>query len=411
MAVRNSRILISGAGIAGPTLAYWLQRYGFEPTVVERAPKPRMGGYIFHLHGNNGIEVLKRAGVWEKILEKRRVDTETLFVDKTNSVIARLRTPVATAPVEPSGAQITIKRADVASILYEHTAENVEYIFGDSISGMEEGAEDVVVSFDSGKVRRFDLVVGADGLHSGVRAICFGEEARFKHYIGYHVAAFSLDDYPVEYGRDSIYFAPGLLVTLSGLQNDTTLAVFVFSQPDELPYAFDDSARQMKHLRDAVAGAGWKVPELLDRMESASGFFLDSVAQIRMDKWYRGRVALVGDAAYCPTLLSGFGAQLALSGAYTLAGELMTAQGDHRQAFDAYERELRPYVLQKQQNPEHAARFIPKSDFGLWWRMGVVKLLSIPGVSDLVVKATYGGLLRESFTLKTYEQTNMGAAA
>lgn len=402
----NKNILISGAGIAGPALAYWLARYGFKPTVVERSPKPREGGYVFHLHGAQGIEVLKRMGVWPAVLEKRRIDKETLFVNASNTPIARINTPSFVAHVEPTGMQITIKRADLAQVLYEYTRDSVEYVFGDSIRAIREDAEGVEVAFENGDKRRFDLVVGADGLHSEVRTLAFGDESHFKRYLGYYVAAFTVHNYSleyIEYGVDTMYAVPGKLVILLGLQENSAIAVFIFKQPAELTYGVHDTERQKQLLSDAFAREGWEVPRLLEAMKTASDFYFDSVSQMRMDTWHKGRVALVGDAAYCPTLLSGYGSQLGLAGAYILAGELKAALGDYRTAFPAYERELRPLVEQKQKNPERAAHFVPGSAFGLWLLHQVLRLMSISFVSRLVNKMTYGRLLRESFTLKNYE--------
>lgn len=168
--MENRRILVSGAGIAGPMLAYWFKRYGFEATVVERAPRPREGGYIFHFHGKNGIEVARRAGVWERIVEKRRVDKETLFVDRDDAIVAKIKTPAATASVEPSGAQYTLKRADVARILYEHTKDDVEYIFGDSLARITEDASGVGVAFEKGG--------SAVSTSSSARTACIPSSAR-----------------------------------------------------------------------------------------------------------------------------------------------------------------------------------------------------------------------------------------
>lgn len=403
MTLTNTNILISGAGIAGPTLAYWLKRYGFNPTVVERAPKPREGGYIFHFHGSTGIEVLKRMDLWPTVLEQRRVDKETVFVNASNIPIVRLNTAPTTAAVEPSGMQVTAKRADVARMLYEYTQDSVEYIFGDSIRAIREDADGVEVVFESGGTRRFDLVVGADGLHSQVRTLAFGDESRFKRYLGYYVAAFTVNNYPSEYGVDMMYTVPGKIVMLVGLSERSAIAVFIFKQDVELTYSVHDRERQKQLLVDAFKDEGWETPKLLELMQTAPDFYFDSVSQIRMERWSNGRVALIGDAAYCPTLLSGHGAQLGLAGAYVLAGELKAAGGDYRRAFEAYERELRPFVADKQKNPERAARFVPNSAFGLWVRDQGLKLVAIPWVSRLVIKMTYGRLLRDSFTLKQYE--------
>ena len=402
--MKNKDILVSGAGIAGPTVAYWLKRYGFNPTVVEQAPKPRQGGYIFGLDGRKGVEVLERMGVWPRVQEQRYEGYEYLFVNASDELIASIN--VAAATKEVTGRVLTyIKRADLAKIVYEHTNDSVEYIFGDSVRCLAEDAEGVAVDFESGSSRRFDLVIGADGLHSTVRTLEFGDESRFKRYMGHYVAAFTLRNYPSEYGEVRFYTMPRKSVTLYNLKEGGTIAVFTFRQEEELTYGLHDTERQKQLLSAAFAGEGWEVPRLLEAMKTTSDFFFDTVSQIRMDTWSKGRVTLVGDAGYCPTLLTGYGSQLALVGAYVLAGELKTAAGDYRTAFQAYEHELRPFVEQKQQNIALLRQVVPGSAFSLAVRNQVMKLMSIPSVSRLMMKMTYGRVVRdEAITLKGYEK-------
>lgn len=391
---KAGRVLISGAGIAGPTLAYWLHRHGFEPTVVERAPRPREGGYIFHFHGANGIEVLRRMGAWDKVVAHRRVDRETLFVDNDGGTVARIPTPEATGAVEPSGAQYTLRRADVARVLYEHTQDQVEYRFGDSIASLRQDADGVDVGFEKGKARRFDLVVGADGLHSNVRRLACGPEEQYRRFLGFYVAGWTMPDWPVGLGND---------VAVIGLEDGQAIAILLYRQRQEAQYDVHDAEAHKALVREAFRGGGWRMPEVLDSMDDAEDFFFDSVSQVHMPSWSSGRVALVGDAAYCPSLMSGFGAQLGLSGAYVLAGELMRAQGDHEVAFASYERVLRPYVQQKQANPSHAAGFVPKSRFQVRRNHALLRLAALPVVSKLLVRALYGGLLKETFELPRYD--------
>lgn len=399
----TSTVLISGAGIAGPTLAYWLRRYGFQPTVVERAPTPREAGYVFHLHGANGIDVLKRMGVWPHVLAARFAERETVFVGKSNDIIARLDTIADAAEVEPTGMQVTLRRADLARILYEYSKDDVEYIFADSVQQLTEDAGGVDATFASGGTRRFDLVVGADGLHSQVRALVFGEESRFKRYLGYYVAAVTLPEYPAEYGVVRVYTVPRKIVTLWGLPNGGVIAVFLWQQPHELSFPPHAVESEQRFLAKAFAREGWELPQLLAAAQRAPDFYFDSVSQIHMARWSQGRVALVGDAAYCPSLFSGYGAQLALAGAYILAGELKAATGDYEAAFPAYERLFRSFVETKQKNPERArAQFVPDSALGLWLRNMTLRLTSIPPIWRFVFKRTFGQLLRENLTLKDY---------
>ena len=397
----NRNVLISGAGIAGPALAYWLQRYGFVPTVVEQAPKPREGGYIFGLDGIKGVEVLQRMNVWQRVQEEKYEGYCYEFVDEANEAIASL--DVASMTKDLTGQTLTyIKRADLARILYEHSRDRTEYVFGDSVRRLAEDADGVIVDFESGRSRQFDLVIGADGLHSAVRTLALGAESRFKRYMGLYVAAYTIPNYPSEYSKVRFYTMPRKSITLYDLKEGGTIAVFTFRREQEIP---DDQnpETQKQALREAFVGGGWETSRLLCAMEQASDFFFDEVTQIRMGAWSKGRVALVGDAGYCPTLLTGYGSQLALVGAYVLAGELKAAQGDHQAAFLAYERELRPFVEQKQKNISLLKQVVPGSALGLWLRNQVMKLMNIPSVARITAKRTYGKVVREEITLKDYD--------
>jgi 2-polyprenyl-6-methoxyphenol hydroxylase-like FAD-dependent oxidoreductase len=391
-------ILISGAGIAGPTLAYWLKRYGFNPTVIERAAKSREGGYIIDFRGM-GVEVVQRMGLWPRVQEEKYDVQDILFVDELNKVIGGFNVGVLSR--ENPRAFISIKRTDLAKILYGRTKDEVEYIFGESICAIREDAEGVEVAFESGRTRRFDLVVGADGLHSAVRTLAFGDEAQFKRYLGYYVAAFTVHNYPAKDYVIRSYTVPGKIVTLYGLKENGALAYFIFKHPKELSYGVPDTETQKRLLLDAFAGEGWEVPRLLEAMKTTSDFYLDSVSQIRIDKWSHGRKVLIGDAAYCPSLFTGYGSHLAMVGAYILAGELKKASGDYHSAFQKYEDEFRPFVEQKQKNPL-GYQVVPGSTFGLWVRNRVLKLMSIPFLSWFAIKMIYGRAVRESFTLKEY---------
>lgn len=282
-----------------------------------------------------------------------------------------------------------MRRADLARIIYEYTKGDAEYTFGDSVKQLTENTEGVKVDFKSGKSITFDLVIGADGLHSETRTLVFGEESRFKHYMGHYIVAFTIKDYPSTYGHVTFYTMPGKSVTLYHLKEGGVIAVFTFRHEDELKYDYHDTERQKQLLVEVFSKEGWEVSKFLEAMETTSDFFFDVVSQVRMDSWSKGRVALVGDVAYCPTLLSGYGSQLALVGAYILAGELKAANGDYKIAFVNYERELRPFVEQKQKNIKLLRQVVPGSPFELWARNQVMKLMSIHAFALFVMKNTW----------------------
>lgn len=404
MTIANKNILISGAGIAGPALAYWLKCYGFNPTVVELAPRPREGGYLTDFRGT-GIEVAERMGIMPQVRVQQYTPKEMLFVNESNKTIARLDIVRLFRETfdDPRKAQTQILRSDLARILYDKSRETVEYIFDESIQSMKEDADGVEVIFESGKTRRFDLVAGADGIHSKVRALAFGDESQLAHYMGYYQVSFWMD-YPIKAGTNISFTTPGEFVSLFGFPENRAMVYAIFKQPEKFTYDHRDTEKQKQLFTDTFANLQWEImPQLLEQAKRSEDFYFDIANLIEIDQWSKGRVVLVGDAGY-PTPLTAWGVSLALIGAYILAGELKTAGGDYRTAFEAYEREFRPFVEQKTKEARRTGlRLVPGSALGLWMRNQVMKLFSIPAVSRLAARMTYGRMFRESFALKDYE--------
>jgi 2-polyprenyl-6-methoxyphenol hydroxylase-like FAD-dependent oxidoreductase len=257
----------------------------------------------------------------------------------------------------------------------------VEYRFGDSIQDVRQDEAGVDVTFERGGSRRFNLLVGADGLHSIVRTLVFGDEAQFERYCGYQVGVFTTDNY-LGLGVASIrlYGVPGKRVAVrSSRGNQTLAAFFLFKQPTRLRYDYHDVARHKQLLASVFANEAWEVPRLLEKIQTAPDLYFDAVSQIRMETWSHGRVVLLGDAGYCPALLAGQGSTLAMMGAYILAGELKVALGDHRQAFAQYEQAFRPVVTQEQKKAGSNARFlVPATPSGLWVQTHLAPLLMPP---------------------------------
>lgn len=336
LGMTNRRVLISGASVAGPALAFWLHRHGFTPTVVERAPEPRDGGYAVDFRGAS-LRVLDRMGLLEQVEAAATRMGEVTYVDGAD------RPLVVTPPTFQSG-ELEILRGDLAGILHEATKDNVEYVFGDSITGVLERGDGVTVTFEHGEPREFDLVIGADGLHSNVRSLVFGDESRYRRDLGYYVSIFTV---PNHLGLDHagrFYNEPNRTIGVySARDNTEAKALFWFGSPP-LDYDHRDVEQQRRIVEETFGGAGWETSKLLEAMREAPDFYFDSASQIVLDSYSRGRVALVGDAAYCAAPLSGMGTSLAIVGAYVLAGELAAAAGDHTTAFAAYETEMRGFV-------------------------------------------------------------------
>jgi 2-polyprenyl-6-methoxyphenol hydroxylase-like FAD-dependent oxidoreductase len=357
--------LISGASIAGPSLAYWLNRCGFRPTVVEKANTVRRGGFPIDLRGI-AVEVIDRMGLLPAVRAADIATRQVTSVDSDGRLMARVDIPKTRSG---NGYDVELPRWSLASILYDATRDNVEYLFDDSINSLEETADGVRVTFRSGAERTFGLVVGADGLNSNVRGLTFGAEAQFHRYLGHYFIGFSVDN---DFGLDSeivMHNRPGRMVALYAVRNQrqpTVLLVFAVKDRIERRLSVEE---QIELVERTFAGDGWEVPRLLAAMRTADDLFFDSVSQIRMPSYTKGRVALVGDAGYAPSFLSGQGSSLAVVGAYQLATALAAAGGDHRVAFSAYERSMRHFVELNQQLALKAASMaIPKTRMGVWLR-------------------------------------------
>ncbi|GAA1643313.1 FAD-dependent monooxygenase [Actinoplanes couchii] len=323
----NKRVLISGASIGGPALAYWLHRHGFDVTVVEKAGEIRRGGQAVDFKGPIHRRVLSEMGILDRVKQATVMGGDDRIVD------ARGRT-IGFVPAAFAGGEFNIPRGDLARLLYALTAHTCEYVFGDSITSLTETASGVDVTFTHGAPRTFDLVVGADGMHSNVRRLAFGPESDHVTHLGYYYALADLDA-----GDDNVaYNEPGRMVGLGGSKAP---AFFVFAA-DRLP-ARDDVDAQKQMMMDAYRDGRWRIPELLTKIPAATGFYMDSISRATVDRYSTGRVALVGDSAW-GNALGGFGTGLAMVGAYVLAGELARAGGDHTVAFPQFETKFREYA-------------------------------------------------------------------
>lgn len=330
-AMTNRTVLISGASIAGPALALWLNRYGCSVTLVERAPAVRTGGQAVDFKGATHRTVLERMGILGDVLARQTGGTDQTIIDAEGR-------PQAVIPGEFTGGEIEIRRGDLADILHERTAADCEYLFGDTITSLTETPDGVDVTFAHAEPRRFDLVVGADGIHSNVRRLAFGPERDYVSFLGHYYALAELGEQVAD-GDAVMYNEPGRMAAVGGPKAS---AFFVFASP-ELDYDRTDTDRQRQLLTEAYRDGGWRLPALIEKIPQAREFYLDSLARVTIDHYARGRVVLLGDAAYGNTL-GGFGTGLAIVGAYVLAGELLAADGDHRVAFARYEEQFRGYA-------------------------------------------------------------------
>ena len=380
--MNDKTVLISGAGIGGPTLAFWLKAAGFEPTLIEHAPAPRAGGYVIDFWGL-GYDIAERMGLADDIDRIGYHMREMRIVDDLGERVTGFGTKIFHELT--GGRFVTLGRSDLSRLLFEKIKGTTEIIFGNEIVGLQEHTDCVQVQFKHAGERRFDLVIGADGLHSNVRRLVFGPEDRFEKQLGYMIAAFEVRRYrPRDEDVYVIYSKPGRMLGRFALHDDRTLFLFVFAADvDPLPAMLDLPA-QKAMLRESFGEGKWECTRILAELDRTQDLYFDRVSQIRTNSWSRGRVALAGDAAFCVSLMAGQGSALAMTAAYVLAGELAKASGQHEVAFGKYEELLRAYIEMKQRGAERfAAAFAPKTRWGLFLRNQVIKAFAIPGLARL----------------------------
>ncbi|MGW5697571.1 FAD-dependent monooxygenase [Streptomyces asiaticus] len=376
----TGEVLISGASISGPALAYWLRRSGFAVTVVEKAGGLRDGGYPIDIRGT-ATEVVRRMGILPRLRDAHVDSRRCTFLDADGGEVATLSPSAVAGGVE--GQDLEVRRGDLATALYGIVRDDVEFLFDDSIDTLDQSGPGVDVTFHSGRRRTFDLVVGADGMHSHTRESVFGPEERFHRYLGYCFAIFTMPN-TFRLSREVMMWnTPGRAAALYAVGDSDELHAFLTFHQPEPPI---DTLRNPDAQRDLVAtvfaDAGWEVPGMVRAMRDADDLFFDTAGQIRMPHWSSGRVALVGDAAYAPSFLTGQGSSLALVGAYMLANALATNR-DHTAAFAAYERDAGEFVAMNQALVDNGgARLFPTTARALEQRNTMLRgLVTMPSAT------------------------------
>ncbi|MFI2230345.1 FAD-dependent monooxygenase [Nocardia testacea] len=351
--MKNRNILISGAGIAGPALAFWLHRYGFHPTVVERAPTPRSGGHPVDIRGT-ARDVAQRMGIVDRVRAANTGARGMAFVDAAGRRVATMSTQVFGDSGGPV-AEMSLLRTDLARILYDTTRADVEYVYGETIGAVAQDHAGVHVRFGDGAPRRFDLLVGADGVHSNVRQLVFGPAERFLRDLGSYISLYTTaterdhDGWRLMYTVPAGNGRPGRTAACYPKPEPGTALAGFFLRSAPLSYDRRDIDEQKQIVVRTFEGDGWEVPRMLAGIRDTTDFYFDRVVQVEVDVWSRRRTVLLGDAGYCASPMSGIGTSLALVGAYILAGELAAADGDHTVAYPTYEAKMRRFVDRAQE--------------------------------------------------------------
>lgn len=390
------KIAISGAGVAGPAFAHWMVRAGHQVTIIEKAPTLRTGGYVIDFWGV-GYRLAQMMGLETAIRSSGYRVRELRAVDEVGRTGARFC--VDSIRRATGDLYTSLPRGDLAELIYRTVEDDVETIYSESITAISDRPDSVEIELEHGRRRSFDLLIGADGLHSNVRAIKFGPEERYEHFLGCQVAASVVDNYRP---RDELIYLthsmPGRSISRFSLRDDRTLVLFIFRSDVQ---AVPDTAAECKNvLRSKFHDGGWECPAILEAIDFVDDIYFDTVSQIRMDSWSSGRVVLIGDAAACVSLLAGEGTGLAIAEAYVLAGELSRSDGNFDAAFRAYEDRLRCFIEGKQAEAEKFVSFFaPKSSFGIHVRNIALNAFRIRPLAERVMRHA----LRDDIALPAYE--------
>jgi 2-polyprenyl-6-methoxyphenol hydroxylase-like FAD-dependent oxidoreductase len=347
MTMSNSRnVLISGASFAGLATAFWMKQRGDNVTIVEIADGLKTGGTPVNIRGDT-VDILKRMDLFDPIRANRLI-MERVEWKNASDVTVRWSDPQEES-LDPAGEEFEIERDVLLRILFDAVRDDVELMFGDSITSLTSGDSGVSVSFQGGSSRSFDLVFGCDGIHSAVRRLWFGPEERFSYFLGAYGSTTILDSLLIQENTTQIYNEPGKAVMLNAY-NGKTDVVLIFAADQEISYDFRNDAQKRQIVIDHFSGAGWRTPQLLREVAQSDAFYFDKLCQIRMPSWTRGPVALVGDAGYCASPAAGMGGSLAIDGAGALAAAFATCGDDVEAAFAEYNRSFRPFVEEVQAN-------------------------------------------------------------
>ena len=357
---KDKKILISGASIAGLSTAYWMNKLGYRVTVVEISNQPRTAGAAVDIK-ETAIDAVKRMGIFEQ-LKANRLNVEMIAfknADDTTAGSISLKNESDELPDD----EIEIERDKFIDIVYDGLKNDVEFMFNNSVTALNETEDHIQATFKNGPQRDFELVIGCDGLHSGVRKIWFGHEAEYTHFLEAYFSLTIVNKLLVKQKTMHMYGEPNKAIMLNAYKNKTDI-IFCFNSEKEIPYDYRDTDQQRKIIAEQFTGLSWRTAELLEEVQHSNNFYFDKFCQVKMPSWTKGRVALVGDAGYCASPAAGMGASLSISGAAALADALQKHNGDFESGFRDYNKNLRPFIEEIQAIAELNVRenFIPRTE-------------------------------------------------
>lgn len=336
---KDKKVLVSGASIAGLSTAWWLNHIGYNVTVVEQAPAPRTAGAAVDINMPT-VEIAKRMGLYEKF-KVHQLGVDRIEYKNTDDITEG--TINISEYAEHDSDEIEIERDRFVEVMMHELGRDVTFIFSNSISSLEEAENSINVAFKTGLQESYDLVLGCDGSHSGTRKVWFGPEDDYAHAMGAYFSISIVNKLLVPQRVMQTFSVPNRSIMLNGYNNKTDI-IFMFLSDSEIPYDYRDIDQQRQIISEQFKNTGWRTTELLNEIEQSGNFYFDRFCQIKMPKWSKGRVALIGDAAYGPSPASGQGGSLAMQGAAAVADALFKHNGAHHLAFEEYELNLRPHI-------------------------------------------------------------------
>ncbi|WP_428327695.1 FAD-dependent monooxygenase [Mucilaginibacter sp.] len=358
--IKENNVLVSGASMAGLSTALWMNKLGYNVTVVEMANEPRTAGGAVDIKGPT-VDVVKQMGIYEQL--KSNALSVELIEFKNATDVTENSISVKGEKDENAIDEIEIERDKFVRILLDKLNNEVEFIFNESVTALNETKDGIKVVFKSSPERTFDLVIGCDGIHSVVRRIWFGHENEYSHFLGAYSSITILNKLLIKQNTMQMYNVPNKAIMLNAYNNKTDI-IFCFNSEKEITYDYRDTDQQRNIILEKFDGQSWRTAELLEELQHSKNFYFDKFCQIKMPSWTKGRVALVGDAAYCASPAAGMGASLAVSGAGALADALQKYNGDFELAFQAYNNNLRPFIEEVQAQAELNLKenFIPRTE-------------------------------------------------
>lgn len=340
MESKDKKVLVSGASFAGLSTAYWMNKLGYQVTVVEMSKELKKGGTPVNIMGQT-IDNVKRMGLLDQI-QACKITMQTMEFKNADDVTERLDVMQKDLK-DDDKVEYEIERDVLLHMMHDAVKDDVTFIFNNSIVSLREENNCVEVGFKDGQQQSFDLVFGCDGIHSGVRKLWFGEEAEFSHFLNTYFSITIVDKLLIPEYTMQMYNEPERMVMLNTYNNKTDI-VLCFHAEQEIDYDYRNEEQQRNIILNKFGGARWRIPQLLEEVSNSKTFYFDKLCQMKMTSWTRGRVALVGDAGYCASPAAGRGGSLAIDGAAALADAFIKCLGNYEQAFLEYNSSFRPFI-------------------------------------------------------------------